>query len=309
MSLKSFLCIGFIFLASITLTATQDAATTERPTDPTATYGVSGAEIKLLLGNGGAGPTCVLQALSEDFVASQGLNIRIGWIQTISRLTLENLKEGVIDISLTYESEPELKAIEEGWAKERSLIFNDHFLLVGPKNNPAGILPSDSLEEAFIKIAAHGKFFSRDDLSGSNQRERQIWESAGLCPWERLSSWYVTEQIFPGDALKRADQGGLYTLTDRGTLLANRQEVTQLAVYQQESEVLMNRCHAMLGKEANPLAKQFLSYLKSERAQALIANYAGKDSSCTDCCPLFTPAAYDAFLETECLEKMGFGLE
>lgn len=300
--------LSFLFMTCYGSISAAES-TMERPTTPTEIYGPAKAEIALILGNGGAGPTCVLQALSEDFIALEDLNIRIAWIQSISRLTLENLKEKVLDISLTYESQPEFQALREGWASNRTLVFNDHFIIVGPKNNPAGVLPSDSPEEAFTKIASKGKFFSRNDLSGSNQRERMIWQSIGIRPWENNSEWYVTETLFPTDSLRKSDKENLYTLTDRGTLIALQSELSNMAVYVQQSENLMNRCHALLQNNPSPLAIKFLDYLKSPRAQALIATYMGKNKNCTHCCPLFTPAHEDNFLEANCLEKLGFNPE
>ncbi|MBA2727774.1 MAG: hypothetical protein H0U49_06345 [Parachlamydiaceae bacterium] len=301
------LVVYLIFLINCTsIKAIESVSTLERPTVPTEIYGPKDAEIALTLGNGGAGPTCILQALSEDFIVLEGLEIRIAWIQSISRFTLKNLKEKVIDISLTYESIPELQAVQEGWASARSLVFNDHFIIVGPKSNPAGILPSDTPEVAFDKISQKGNFFSRDDLSGTNQRERMIWENIGMRPWENKPEWYITETLFPADALRKSDDENLYTITDRGTLLATQSELSNVGVFVQESESLINRCHAMLQNDPSPIAKKFLDYLKSSRAQSLIANYIGKDKSCIQCCPLFTPAEEDKFLEPNCLEKLGF---
>lgn len=305
------LFLGFAIAVATIITnskivSKQMILSTVKTEEPNEIYGPSEAEIVLKIGNGGAGPTCLLQALSEDYIKSKNLNIRIAWVQTISRLTLENLKKETIDISLTYESEPELQAIQEDWASNRTLVFNDHFLIVGPKNNPAGILPNDTASTAFQKIAEHGAFFSRNDLSGSNQRERSIWEMLNLKPWENEVNWYVAEQVFPMDALKKADDQSLYTLTDRGTLLGIHDDLNNTAVYIQDDEQLMNRCHAMLQKNPSEHAKDFLAYLKSSRAQALIATYAGKNKEdCRDCCPLFTSAKEDQFLERNCLQKMG----
>lgn len=276
--------------------------------DPTEIYGPTNAEVALVLGNGGAGPTCLLQELSENFIQLNHLDIRIGWIQTISRFTLENLKAKVIDISLTYDKQPELLAVQEGWASNRTLIFNDHFILVGPKNNPAGILPTDTIELAFHKIAqSESSFFSRDDLSGSNKREQLIWQALGLEPWKTKPEWYVAQQVFPVQALKKSDMEGHYTVTDRGTLIASKDELKNMAVYVQNGKTLMNRCHVLLQDEPSELAEQFLDYLKSDQAQNIIAHYAGKKmKNCVDCCPLFTPAKRDEFLQPACLEKLGF---
>lgn len=282
-------------------------STEVRPVTPSEVYGPKEAKVELLIGNGGAGPTCLIRELAEDFIRHNELNIRIGWIQTITRLTLENLKEGVIDISLTYEAEPELAAIHEGFATERTLVFNDHFILVGPKSNPAGVSKDDTVEEAFTKIAnSKSSFFSRNDLSGTNERERMVWDNLQLKPWENQPSWYVTKHLFPVDSLIKSDKEGHYTLTDRGTLLATKDQLSTTAVYLQDDEVLMNRCHAMLQKNPRPLAKLFLQYLKSDRAQSIISVYAGKkNKNCIGCCPLFTKAKEDRFLDKNCLEKQG----
>jgi tungstate transport system substrate-binding protein len=268
-----------------------------RPIVPTEIYGPSDANLELLIGNGGAGPTCLIQALAEDFINQNELHIQIGWIQTISKLTLENLKEGVIDISLTYEESPELKAIEEGYASERTLIFNDHFILVGPTANSAGICKNDSVEDAFCKIAMNGShFFSRDDHSGTNEKERLIWKALKLNPWE-TSTWYFSEHLFPADSLMKADREGCYTLTDRGTFLMKEASLLNTAVYIQNENALINRCHAMLQSNPKPYARLFLEYLKSTRAQELIHHYTGKA-----CAPLFTQANEDQFLDIHGLE-------
>ena len=304
--LRSIVLGVFILLIGTTCFAIESTiSTTNRIVTPTDIYGPSNAPIKLILGNGGAGPTCLLQALSEDFIASEELDIRIAWVQNITRLTLENLKEKDIDISLTYEDLPELSAIKNGWASERTLVFNDHFIIVGPNDNPAKVLASDTPEQAFQKIKKSGSFLSRDDLSGSNQRERQIWKAIHSEPWMETKTWYHTSNVFPGDALIKADQQGHYTLTDRGSLLAVHGRLKNTAVYIQHGAEMMNRCHAMLQNNPSEIAKAFLIYLKSPRAQTLIAGYAGKDKACIGCCPLFTPAQQDQFLGPDCLKSIG----
>lgn len=279
-------------------------STINRSTTPTEIYGSQSAKIALTIGNGGAGPTCLLQALSEDFIKFENLDIRIAWIQGISRLTLENLKKKVIDVSLTYESEPELQALKEGYASERTLVFNDHFLIVGPKNNPSHLVPTDKPEEAFKKIADSAAFFSRNDGSGTNERELGIWKMLDLTPNVDQPKWYVTKTVFPVDALIKADKENLYTLTDRGTLLAASKDLKNTSVYIQESNELLNRCHAMLQDNPSHYAKLFLNYLKSERGQNLIEHYAGKNQT-KESCPLFTSAKKDQFLEAGCLKRLG----
>lgn len=87
--------------------------------------------------------------------------------------------------------------------------------MVGPKVNAAGISKSDSIEDAFNKISVSERpFLSRNDHSGTNEKERLIWDALHLKPWE-ISTWYFSEQLFPAHSLMKADREGCYTLTDR----------------------------------------------------------------------------------------------
>lgn len=293
--IKKFLLILF-FIAAPALA--QDAVPDTRVLSSTAKeiYG-NAQNVKIRIGNGGAGPTGILRALSEDYLQMSGKKYGIAWYQDISINTLKQLKRGTIDIALVYEKIQADEAEKEGWAGHRTAVFNDHFLIVGPKNNPAGLDENDSAQSAFTKIAALGEktlgekkleekkqgkkkpqlvFLSRADNSGTNVKEQSIWMTANLKPWTGETSWYLKYPAFPKDALLNANRKGLYTITDRGTWLSSRNELQDSEIFISKGPNLLNPCFAMLGTKPSTEVLAFLKYLKSPRAQNLISNF-GKE--------------------------------
>ncbi len=270
------------------------ADTRARNHEPTEIYGPPNAAVALRIGNGGAGPTGILRALAEDFIIHHKLQADIAWVQNITRLTLDNLRHAEIDVGLTYEPWLEERAQIERWGTDYAMVFYDHFLVVGPKDNPAGVGASDTPAQAFAKIAAHAEaqhkpmFLSRDDASGTNRKEQAFWRQCGLRPWEQASAWYVRDPVFPQEALMHADILGLYTLTDRGTWLSTHDQMGGTAVFLQGAKELLNPCHALLGPMPSPMAVAFYGYLLSHRAQAIIADF-GRDRYNGEA--LFAPAA------------------
>lgn len=292
--MKHLLLLATLALAPLTAhaAAPQPVDTMVPSTTPKEVYGPPGAPIRLRLGNGGAGPTGLLRALAEDFLAMEEASYAIAWYQNISRLTLEALKNGTIDMALTYERDQEDVYLQEGTATERTLVFNDHFVIVGPASNPAHVTPGDKAATIFAKVARQGEaqgapaFLSRDDGSATHCKEQTIWEQAGRAPWNVPSAWYVRHTVFPRDALVEANNRSLYTIIDRGTWTSTRPRLNDAVLYGQGGEQLRNPCHALLQAHPTALAQAFLAYLKSPRGQQVVANFGRTDHGE----PLFTPA-------------------
>ena len=293
--MKKFRRIIFLATAAtvFSLAALGQSDTRNLSVIPKEVYGDPKHNIKIRLGNGGAGPTGILRALAEDYLQQSGNNYAIAWYQDISPNTLKQLQNGIIDIALVYEKTQGKAAMKQGWATGYSVIFNDHFLIVGPKQNPAKIKKADSTTIAFLKISRLGKtkneavFLSRDDDSGTNIKEKSIWQMARLKPWESENAWYFKYHVFPKEALLYADKNSLYTLTDWGTWLSNEKDLNNSQIFLQGKKELLNPCFALLGKNPSPEVLDFLKYLKSKRAQKLIADF-GKDKY--EGRALFTPA-------------------
>jgi len=247
---------------------------------PKESYRSPSSQHVIRLGNGGAGPSGLLRALAEDYHDKVQDASTIEWYQNISPLTLQALRAGTLDIALTYERDQEDLAVAQGWAEAPTLIFNDHFVLVGPVSNPAGLNSTDSPEAAFAKLAAFAcshpvlpLFLSRNDSSATCLKERSIWKAVGVdVAYGPFPDWYICDSVFPVDALLRADQAGLYTLTDHGTftMFGNKVDMTKLFVM--GGDLLRNPCNALLSCRAGFETRRFLKYL-GEEGQDVIARF------------------------------------
>jgi tungstate transport system substrate-binding protein len=96
-------------------------------------------------------------------------------------------------------------------------MYND-FIIVGPKNDPAGVRGSRDVIAAMKKIRASGaRFISRGDESGTHQMEKDYWKGAGVMP---QGAWYLSTGQGMGQVLTMAAQLEGYALTDRATYAA-----------------------------------------------------------------------------------------
>ena len=92
------------------------------------------------------------------------------------------LADGTVDLVISHAPETETRYLAEhrDW-QYRKIAFN-HFLVVGPRDDPAHVREARDIAEAFKRIAASGApFVSRGDQSGTHEREQSLWKAAGIC--------------------------------------------------------------------------------------------------------------------------------
>jgi len=236
----------------------------------------------------------------------------VEWYQNISPLTLRALGAGTLDLTLTYERDQEAHALDVGWADAdvgSVLVFNDHFLLVGPASDPAGVLREELVEGAFRRLhkyaeedcerSTEGVFFSRDDDSATNLKEREIWTAAGV-EVPSKAAWYLCSNVFPADALRRAAEEGLYLLVDNGTWRTLGSEVRgRMRVFKSGGDFLRNPCHALVSKNGREEVMGFLDWMRDEGpggGQEVVELF-GKDGEGD--LPLFTRARQPDFTNEE----------
>lgn len=223
----------------------------------------------------------MIKALAEDYNLTLSKPISIAWVSNHSRNTQRALLHSYIDIALTYERDQEAISVAEGWAINRGCVFHDHFVLVGPVSDPAGIRQARTVLEALAKIAeTRTQFRSRNDGSATMYKEAKLWAMLGIRPWEDASAtWYISKKQGPPQALVEADMQQAYLLTDRSTLL--RQTVLGTIVHARvffepvaADDPLMNSCYALTPsrRSANEEhVERFLKYLSSSRGQNIVA--------------------------------------
>ena len=78
-------------------------------------------------------------------------------VQTVAVGTGEALKmgeQGNADVLLVHAPASEKTFMENGFGSDRKLVMHNDFIIVGPKDDPAGIKGEKSAVEAYKKIAA-----------------------------------------------------------------------------------------------------------------------------------------------------------
>ena len=262
---------------------------------PTAVYGRGRA--RMVLATGSPGALGLLKALAQPFCRAR--DCRIFWYKKGSGAALEMLKAGKCDVIMVHAPRAEIRAVAEGWACDRTLIGANHFIIVGPRQDPAGIARARSAPEAYALIArSRSLFYSRGDNSGTNLRELAIWQLAGIRP---AGSWYVVTRAFMGPTLLRADHQPGYFMTDNSTYYANRAKLKNLVPLFQDDPILVNVYHALRpslerfpGRQ-HTLARNFIAFVASKKGQAVIRDFGrGKYGR-----PLYQDAAAAAAMGAE----------
>ena len=159
-------------------------------------------------------------------------------------------------------------------------------MIVGPKDDPAGVAEAKSAVDAYRRIAAaKALFLSRGDNSGTHKREMAIWRAAGIQP---AGDWYLVTHKFMTATLLEANRLGGYFMCDSSTWIANRKRCGNLGLLFGGDRMLVNVYHALMRRGAPTLAARFLEYLASPTAQHIIAEYGRRKFDQ----PLYHPASY-----------------
>ncbi len=239
-----------------------------------AAYG-NGAN-RFSLATGSPGELGLLKVLGESFASKTDTTLL--WQKAGSGDSLKALKEKEVDMIMVHAPEAEKKAVEDGWAVNRTLIGSNEFFIVGPPEDPAGIANATSADDAYLRIARAGaKFFSRGDNSGTHQKEMAIWRKAGITP---SGSWYIVTHDFMSATLASANAQQGYFMTDSSTWVAENKNVPGLTILFKGDKFLVNTYHALCQpKGATPgadFASRFIDFVASLEGQKIIREY-GKD--------------------------------
>lgn len=186
-------------------------------------------------------------------------------------------KRGDADLLFVHDPFREEKFVAEGYGVNRRTVMHNFFAIAGPGKDPAGVRNAASAVEAFELIAETGApFVSRGDDSGTNMKELDIWEDAGINP--RGKGWYFETGSKMGDTLLVADQKKAYTLSDTGTFL-NYEPKLGLKILLGNDPLLRNQYSVIaVSPDKFPGAKyrealDFISFLTSPEGQSVIAGY------------------------------------
>lgn len=218
--------------------------------------------------------------------------IKVKVIAVGSGQALELGRRGDADVLLAHSPEAEQKFMAEGGgAERRSVMYND-FVLVGPARDPAKVRSQKTIVAALQELARiQATFVSRGDESGTHQKERALWKQAAVEP---AGAWYISAGSGMGAVLRMANEKQAYTLTDRGTYLAQRRQL-DLALLHAGDAALRNPYSVITVSSAKhphvqrAAAQRFAQFLVSPAAQKAIGEFGVAKFGQ----PLFFPSARD----------------
>lgn len=197
-------------------------------------------------------------------------------------------RDGDVDVVLVHDANAEREFVKSGFGVARREVMYNDFVLVGPRDDPAGIRGSGGAETALARIAASSsRFVSRGDESGTHRKERSLWQRAGIEP---AGAWYLEAGQGMGKVLQMAAELSAYTLTDRGTWLAYRERSTLRILHQGDPSLYNPYGIIAVSPSRYPDihhagANALIEWITSPQGQRLIGGYTVSDAV------LFTPSA------------------
>lgn len=186
-------------------------------------------------------------------------------------------KKGEADMLFLHEPFQEEKFVAEGYGVNRRHVMHNDFVIIGPKNDPALIRRRENPADVFEAIAEREcPFVSRGDDSGTNIKEADLWDDAGISPAGK--GWYFEVGAEMGDTLLIADRKQAYTICDRGTFL-NYASRLSLRILVQGHAALKNQYSVIALNPAKFPAAQyreamdFIGFVTSTEGQKVIGAY------------------------------------
>jgi tungstate transport system substrate-binding protein len=217
----------------------------------------------------------LLKVLLPPFEEQCGCKVDVIAVGTGKALKLG--EAGDVDMVLVHARKLEEKFVADGFGVNRRDVMYNDFVLLGPAADPAGVKGSKAAAEALARIAERqAPFVSRGDESGTQQKEKELWQAAGGKP---AGAWYVEAGQGMGEVIVMATQKQGYALADRGTYNAFKQAKTDLVIVFEGEKGLFNPYGVIAVNPARhphvkyELAQKFIDYLTGAEGQKIIADF------------------------------------
>ncbi len=226
----------------------------------------------------------LLKVLLPAFEKKSGHAVEVASVGSGKALSL--LHEGGADLAVTHAPDLEIAAAQKGEAGRRTPFMHNDFVIVGPKSEAGRVAGAGDFRDALRAIAASGKkFVSRGDESGTHTREKALWKAAGL---DAGAGFIVQAKTGMAGTLKRASEEGAFALADKGTFLAQREELELVVVFQGDEELrnVYSVVEPASGAKAQADgARAFAEFVRSAEGRAVIGAFGIEGLGE----PLFTP--------------------
>lgn len=243
----------------------------------------------------------LLDILLPEFKADTGIDIKV--IAKGTGAAIRDGMDGNVDVIFVHAKAREEQFVADGYGTKRYAVMHNDFIIVGPKEDPAGVAKTADVNAGLKAIAEQkAEFISRGDDSGTHTKEQFLWKESGVETvvtkkevvknGEKVGvefsepadsdDWYRSIGQGMGKILTYADEKGAYTMTDRGTYIKykfDKNPPVELEIVSEGSEELANPYGVI---PVNPkkfahvqydMAKTFAEWITSARGQKLIGDY------------------------------------
>lgn len=238
----------------------------------------------------------LLDALLPPFETENRCRVKV--IGVGSGQAIRLAKEGNVDVILVHDPPREEMFVKENYGVRRYNVMYNDFVIIGPEEDPALIRGGREGVKALKEIAiSKSTFISRGDDSGTQRKERELWRVAGIEP---SGSWYIEAGTGMVGTLRIANERRAYTLTDRGTYLAHRNELDLTILVEGDKNLYNLYSIIPLSKEKYPhinyqLAMKLVGFITSIEGQDIIRTYGQREYGQ----PLFFPLPISGLIEGE----------
>jgi len=207
--------------------------------------------------------------------ARQGVKVEVIAVGTGKAIRIA--KKGEADMLFVHDPFREEKFVAEGYGVNRRAVMHNAFVIVGPARDPARIRGAKKATEALELIAeASASFVSRGDDSGTNIKELDLWDDAGINP--KGKGWYLETGSKMGETLLIASEKKAYTLTDIGTFLNYEKKIDLKILFQ--GDAMLRNSYSVIAVNPGRFPKvryreamDFIAYVTSAEGQGIIAKY------------------------------------
>ena len=243
----------------------------------------------LLLAPARAGESIILQSttstqnsgllnwLLPKFTQRTGITVKVVAVGTGQ--ALKNAARGDGDVVLVHARAAEEAFVKAGHGVDRRDVMYNDFVIVCPKDDPAGIRGMKSAAAALRRIAeTKTPFVSRGDDSGTHKKELALWKQAGIDPRGASGTWYREAGRGMGATLNMAAAMDACTLTDRATWISHNNRGDLTIVVEGDPELFNQYGVMLVNPKRHPhvkvkAARAFIDWLTGPEGQRLIAQY------------------------------------
>jgi tungstate transport system substrate-binding protein len=212
--------------------------------------------------------------LLPEFKKASGLDVKVVALGTGQALDMA--RRGDADVLFVHDQAAEELFVSDGWGLKRYPVMYNDFILIGPKEDPAGTRGKDIVAALQRLAAANAGFISRGDKSGTHAAELRYWKLAGGDAPK--GAGYKECGCGMGPALNIAASSGAYVLADRATWLnfKNRADMAVLVegdtrLFNQYGVIVVNPARHPHVKATD--AQKFVDWVVSPAGQGAIAAY------------------------------------